>query len=532
MRYESYREALTLSLLGRTFILLLLVAPVIAQSEYRPYFSLSTASTFGTRDKPVISLSGYHVDAVQIRVYRIKDAVEFYRSIESPHFFGNQSPRPTGKKSLLEAIHDWKRRLRATIRRSLRAQFTESPSAHFRSSKPVPASPQTHAQYFAQAPVLNQEQLVLSFLQPVNSKTRWNSEQVNIGVKEKGVYLVEAAHGNLRAYTILNVSDIVLVTKVGRQNVLGFVADRYTGQPISGVPLRCMVRNGNPVTATTDEEGLANISAPADSEEGARIVGVRGADIAFGEIPGYMYSARRNTWTGYIYTDRPVYRPGDTMHFRGILRIGQTVGYTFPSQQAVTVQITSSDGKAVYQKSLTTNENGIIHDEYPLAREAALGNYFVQVKAGENVMSGNFEVQQYKKPEYDLRVTPMVSRVLEGENVQVTIDARYFFGEPVNGGTVKYAIYRSPYWYPIWGSPTTIRPESQAKVESSSHPMNRSPSPRRSLTSKVRQPSLSRPRSLTGSRIIAIESRLELPTRQIERSPEPDGWLPLMAVSF
>jgi hypothetical protein len=453
MKQESYREASPLSLLGRALILLLLVAPVIAQSEYRPYFSLSTASTFGTRDKPVISLSGYHVDAVQIRVYRIKDSVEFYRSIESPHFFGNQSPRPAGKKSLLEAIHDWKRRLRASIRRGLRVQFTESPSAHFRSSKPVKASPQTRAQYFAQAPVLNQEQLVLSFLQPVNSRTRWNSEQVNIGVKEKGVYLIEAAHGNLRAYTILNVSDIVLVTKVGRQNVLGFVADRYSGQPISGVPLRCMVRNGNPVTATTDEEGLANISAPADSEEGARIVAVRGADIAFGEIPGYMYSARRNTWTGYIYTDRPVYRPGDTMHFRGILRIGQTVGYTVPSQQAVTVEITSADGKAVYQKSLTTNENGIIHDEYPLAREAALSNYFVQMKAGENVMSGNFEVQEYKKPEYDVRVTPMVARVLEGENVQATIDARYFFGEPVSGASVKYAIFRSPYWYPIWGEP-------------------------------------------------------------------------------
>jgi hypothetical protein len=442
------------ALVTRVVILLALIAPVVAQNESRPYFSLSTAQTFGTHDRPAIALSGVNVDAVQIRVYRVNDPVEFYRRLENPHTFGSEMPRPAGKQSLLETIHSWKRRLRASIRRELRAQFTESPSAHFRRrEKPRPEKTARTGTYYAQAPVLNQEQLVLSFVQPVSSTTRWNSQQVAIGVKDKGVYLIEAVHGALRAYTILTVSDIVLVTKIGREHALGFVADRYTGEPLPQAELVSTERNGKPAALKVNGDGMAEIALAQSSSEGTRLIARRGSDVAFSEIPSYAYAAGRANWTGYVYTDRPVYRPGDTMHFRGILRTAQTTGYTVPANQEVAVQITDADGKSVYQKSLTTSTNGIIHDEYSLPRASALGAYFIQVKAGESNMSGNFDVEEYKKPEYEVRVMPAKTRVLEGDPVEAVIDARYYFGEPVDSGTVKYTVYRSRYWFPLWGEP-------------------------------------------------------------------------------
>ena len=70
--------------------------------------------------------------------------------------------------------------------------------------------------------------------------------------------------------------------------------------------------------------------------------------------------------------------------------------------------------------------------EYNLS--AALGNYSIQVRAGEDeFMNGNFEVEEYKKPEYEVRVAPVKARILQGEGAQAVIDARYYFGEPVNG---------------------------------------------------------------------------------------------------
>ncbi len=433
-----------------------LVAPIVCQDETQPYFTLASNRTFGSHETPAVMLTGWHVDAVQIRVYRVKDALQFFRQMEDPHSFGGHMPRPEGKRTLIERIHDWKRGLRRSIRLNLRGQFTQSPRASFGNlfaRKPQVGS-QKVGTHFAEAPLLNRDQLVLSFIQPVTGKTRWNSATIPIDVKGKGVYLVEAVNGELRAYTIVIVSDIVLITKTGSNHVLGFLADRETGGPIADANIAVMTRNGEPTMVKTSTDGLADVPAKQNAAEtDLRVLAMRGADVALGDVATWAFAAGRRNWSGYIYTERPVYRPGDTMHFRGILRMQAASGYEIPSQQSVSVQISDPDGKAVYQKTLTTNSNGIIHDELPLGRASSLGNYSIEVKSGESEMNGNFEVQEYKKPEYEVRVTPAKPRVLEGDSAEATIDARYYFGEPVNGAKVKYSIYRSRYWFPLWYDP-------------------------------------------------------------------------------
>ena len=97
------------------------------------------------------------------------------------------------------------------------------------------------------------------------------------------------------------------------------------------------------------------------------------------------------------------------------------------------MEIQDAEQKPVYQKTLTASANGTIHDDLELPASAALGSYSIQVQAGdENFMNGNFEVEEYKKPEYEVRVTPAKARILQGETAQAIIDARYYFGEPVS----------------------------------------------------------------------------------------------------
>jgi uncharacterized protein YfaS (alpha-2-macroglobulin family) len=301
--------------------------------------------------------------------------------------------------------------------------------------------------------VLNRDQLILSFVQPL-SRSNWSQQAVQIDTRGKGLFLVEAVRGNLRAYTILTVSDIVLVTKAGRAHTMAFLADRATGEPIPNADLAAMGRNQEPARVKTDAEGLATLPAKTGASssgtvDDTRIVAARGEDVAFADLAYWGFQGNEQ-WIGYIYTDRPVYRPGDSVHFRGILRMQAAVGYAIPGGRRVDVQVSDADGKAVYQKSLTTSANGIIHDEFPLARGGTLGSYFIQVRAGESEMAGNFEVEEYKKPEYEVRVTPAKPHVLEGDSVRTVIDARYYFGEPVNGAKVKYSVYRTRYLYPLW----------------------------------------------------------------------------------
>ena len=77
-----------------------------------------------------MSLSAWNVDTLEFRVYRVNDPVQFFQQLESAHEFGGRVPRPPHQRTLLERIHAWKHGLRTSIRRGLRAQFTESPSAH------------------------------------------------------------------------------------------------------------------------------------------------------------------------------------------------------------------------------------------------------------------------------------------------------------------------------------------------------------------------------------------------------------------
>ena len=58
-------------------------------------------------------------------------------------------------------------------------------------------------------------------------------------------------------------------------------------------------------------------------------------------------------------------------------------------------------------------------------------------------------MEDYRKPEYRVQVTAAQKRVLEGATMAVTIDSRYFFGEPVANATVKYRVYHERHYW--WG---------------------------------------------------------------------------------
>ena len=459
----------TLTGMFRLLALFAVAAAGLSQLENQPYFALSSGSTFASNGKPVVSLSAWNVDVLEFRVYRIYDPLKFFQQIEDPHNFGSNTPQPPRERTLLEQIHRWKHDLRTRIRYSLRAQFTESPREHMESLFPTPP-PQTKTAKetrYAEAPLLNSQQLVFSFVHSVQSKTRWERHTVAVPVHEKGVYLVEAVRKDLRAYTILIVSDTAMITKASSGRLLNIVVDRKTGQPLKNIAVTALTRDGEAGHASTNTDGIADMRIPATLKD-IRLVANNGSDFAVNTVGDE--SGLADQWTGYIYTDRPVYRPGHTVHFKGVLRLHAATGYQIPAGKSVSVEIQDPDQKPVYQKTLTTSANGTIHDDLTLAPTAALGNYFIQVKAGEAFMSGGFEVEEYKKPEYEVHVTASKPRVIEGESVQATIDARYYFGEPVSGAKVKYAVYRERYWLPYFddSDDDSARPDANSQGDGDS----------------------------------------------------------------
>jgi uncharacterized protein YfaS (alpha-2-macroglobulin family) len=264
---------------------------------------------------------------------------------------------------------------------------------------------------------------------------------------------VEATDGSLRAYTLILVSDLGLITKTAPGQVLAYAAERRTGAPVAQTDIHIWSDKKENAQLKSDMNGLVETPFPQGKPEDIRIVAVHGDDFAL--VTPYSYnlsSDPREDWTGYVYTDRPVYRPSHTVHFKVILRTHSGERYQVPAGENVQVLIEDPSSKPVLQSNFPVSAFGTIHGDMALPAGAALGYYSISVrsKGGDHYsIEGGFHVEEYKKPEYEVKVNPSTPRVLQGDFIEATIEAKYYFGEPVAGAPVKYVVHTSTYYAPF-----------------------------------------------------------------------------------
>jgi hypothetical protein len=429
--------------------------PSLAHAD--PYFSVSTDRTFLPGEKITVHLYTRDVEALEFRLYHVNDPVVFFEKLSDVHGFGQRSPKEQVETpTLLERFHDWKHRTWIQLRNFFRHQFSDRSRAEIRESQGAARKGKLgEAAMFAQMPILNSKQLVARWKQEVPPRFFSDRQDVPVERLDKGVYVVEATNGTLRAYTLVIVSELAVVTKSAPGQLLAYSVDRKAGNPIPNTQIRIWAAHKEQASVKTDSQGLSLISLPAEHYEDTRILAVHDKDVAL--VAPYYFNISSNPdedWTGYIYTDRPVYRPGHTVHFKGILRARNGEKYRVPAGEPVEVSVEDTNSRQVYHAQTTISQFGGVHGDFTLGVDAALGYYSISVtgkSGGRYGMSGGFNVEEYKKPEYEVRVTPDKQRILEGDSIDATIEAKYYFGEPVAGAQVKYVVHRERSWSYLMG---------------------------------------------------------------------------------
>ncbi len=435
------------------FSLLCPLAGQEPQQDPQPFFSLTSDRTYLPGEKAEVAVYSHNVSALQFRVYRVNDPVKFFSQLQEMHSFGGQAPRmPKQAHTWLERFRAWKHRIWAWVRDFIRAQFSPD-SRHqirlWRLGETAPQKRGPQVDEYAQVPVLNQQQLVSTWKWTVPPGERWQSQNVTVPVGEKGVYLIEATEGTLRAYTIIVVTEIAVITKAAPGRVLSFVVDRHTGDPIAGAMARLWIDQKEVAAKPTDQRGLMDAAVTQDKPENVAVLTTFNDQFAV-NTPGAWNlgsDADRNL-RGYTYTDRPVYRPGDTVHFKTIVRSENPSGYTLPQQRELRLELRDPRTyQPIWQQTVTLSDMGTAHWDYVIPVDANLGFYYLSMQSGERYVEGTrFSVQDYKKPEYAVKVTAQTPRVLQGQPIKATIDARYYFGEPVANAKVKWVVHTSTYW--------------------------------------------------------------------------------------
>ncbi|MGA3131857.1 MAG: alpha-2-macroglobulin family protein [Terracidiphilus sp.] len=458
------------SALAATLLVLLSAAAVAHAASGEPprSFSLSTTRTFAPGDSVKIQLFARNVPELEFRVYKVRNAEKFFEGLKDPHSFGVHTESPSeqiDRETWLERIHDVKSHLWYLIRRFFRGQFTDEAKDSIleRQGKLGKRSKVVGVSQFARVPLLNQSQLVARWKLLVPPALVSETQQLPIDGLDAGVYLIEATDGTYKAYTVAIVTKIAIVERTVNGKAFLFVADRKTGAPIDSANVSLWSDGKLQSSGKTGGDGLASLSytvrggAQGAVPDNVMIVAHHGADAAVVTPMGYEFgSSSQQQERDYIYTERPVYRPGHTVHIKAIVRKELNDNLVLPDEHTLTMRVTGPDNKVVFNKELPVSAHGTVAADFELAPDASLGYYSIDFNGkanagdddeGEGGGSGSFYVEEYKKPEYQVTVKPTAPRVLQGNTIQATIEARYFFGEPVANAKVTYVVHTSQHWW-------------------------------------------------------------------------------------
>jgi uncharacterized protein YfaS (alpha-2-macroglobulin family)/tetratricopeptide (TPR) repeat protein len=274
--------------------------------------------------------------------------------------------------------------------------------------------------------------------------------------------------GEAPAELLFQVTDLGLTQQAigGGQQELWLV-EMQAGQPITGAQLliaRAQIRDDasrrnlawSTTKVTTNGDGLAHIATVQTNGYLSLAIGVvKGHPVLMNLGPGsWDRPEHEEAWRSYVLSDRPLYRPGETVHLQAFVRRQEAAERVnvAPAGESIVVVIRAADGSEVLRQELKLDDNGALELTHVLDEHPALGMYQVQLQKpaedgqGRWIGGGGFQVDEYRLPEFTVTAQLDASRrYVLGDTLRVEVAAEYLFGGPVSG-EAEVVVTRSPRW--------------------------------------------------------------------------------------
>ena len=276
--------------------------------------------------------------------------------------------------------------------------------------------------------------------------TVYRSASLNLDPLPPGYYIMEAVGGGARGRSAFLVTRFGLVAKASRSGALLFAADLLDGRArpgaeIRAVPLGAGARSES--LGVTDASGLLSIGEESGK---IRVIGRSDGNLAILNLASEDSPASGPPLKGYLYTERPAYRPAQTVYFKGVLRKTVGEGYALPGSGKALVTAIDSGGQNLFEKEYPLSSKGSFNGELALPGQAPLGGYTLKASMGGYEWQTSFKVLEYRKPEFEVKTSVPGRFYVGGDTVPVQVTARYYFGAPVADAKVSYRIYSRPYY--------------------------------------------------------------------------------------
>jgi hypothetical protein len=266
-----------------------------------------------------------------------------------------------------------------------------------------------------------------------------------VGSLKEGVYFVDVRAGEQRANTVLLVSRLALVAKTGADGTLLYATDLAAGTPVEGAQVSEATEDGLRVVGKTGADGTLQTKLVSVKNR-QTVLARQGDSVAI--VDSYRNEEQaKDVWIA-AYTERPAYRPGDTVYFKGFVRRTDGDGYRLPGQGNVSVTITDPDNNELQTLSLPLSVHGSFNGSFTTSKESKPGGYGIACKAFGGESQGAYaNVVAYRKPEFSIEVKPAKDHYAMGDRAAATVECKYYYGGPVVGAKVKATVYRSPVFF-------------------------------------------------------------------------------------
>ncbi len=298
---------------------------------------------------------------------------------------------------------------------------------------------------------------------------QWRYQTLDIKVPlPTGGYCIEArGAGNVIDRKYFTVTSVGIVAKRSQYRVMAYVTDLVTGLPVEGASLA--VFDSTPAPKKKNSSGGETVQPQRIEDLPINIIanGITGRDglyinqmksdrllsiLAMGKDGSYAicntgspsaFQKEKNRYM--VYTDRPVYRAGDRVYFK-IIGKKREQRFVPMSDETVHYQVINREtSKDIGDGSFAMDDWGTADGSIDIDPEGSLGMHEIKVGPAYDSLygSGRFYVEQYRKPEFKIDITPSKEYFINGDSAEFKVEGKYFFGAPIKNALVKFRFYET-----------------------------------------------------------------------------------------
>ncbi|MBF6597212.1 MAG: hypothetical protein ITF98_03200 [Fermentimonas sp.] len=302
---------------------------------------------------------------------------------------------------------------------------------------------------------------------PKSEEYLFNDTTFTIGVDVPGIYMLEFdSTPKLESYGInanyfFTVSDLAAFSRLSSKDKYDlFVVDRVTGKPVRNAKVNIYKLPGNwrdtkltlVETLTTNTSGLAvyHKNIP-NNDVFYNVESGNDNSLMLSRLPYAYYNMSNNQdvdrESTHIFTDRSLYRPGQTVFFKAISTQSNNNEHLLQTQKSVEFILRDANSREISKQTLTTNEYGSVSGEFVIPQGTLPGSFTIETKNG----SANFQVEEYKRPTFEVTFEKIDKTYKFGEEITLIGKAESFSGIKLQNALVEWTITRQQAWWWRWG---------------------------------------------------------------------------------